>query len=179
MSINTFNRLQTHQQGGFTLLEILVAMVVISLGLLGLAGLQALSLRNNQVAHYRSIASQQAYDMGDRIRANLAGVRLGQYDNLAASIPADPNCFTTGCGRPQTTSPANSQMAQTDQFQWNTLNSRVLPAGAGSVRCIEGPAATCAINNANTNRIFEITVSWTERTAAGNLTQSFVTRFAP
>jgi type IV pilus assembly protein PilV len=177
MPMNTFNRLQVHQEGGFTLLEILVAMVVISLGLLGLAGLQALSLRNNQVAHYRSIASQQAYDMGDRIRANLAGVRLGQYDTLAAGVPTDPNCFTTGCGTPA--SGTNTQMAQTDRFQWNTLNGRVLPAGSGSVRCIEGPAATCAINNANTNRIYEITVSWTERTADGNITQSFVTRFVP
>ena len=64
----------TKTQSGFTLLEIMVAIVVLSLGLLGLAGLQAASLRNNQTAYYRSIATQQAYDIADRLRANLAGV---------------------------------------------------------------------------------------------------------
>ena len=62
-------------QSGFTLLEVMVAIVVLSLGLLGLAGLQAASLRNNQAAYYRGIATQQTYDMADRIRANLAGAR--------------------------------------------------------------------------------------------------------
>lgn len=48
-------------QSGFTLLEILVAIVVLSIGLLGLAGLQVVSLNNNQTAYYRSIATQQAW----------------------------------------------------------------------------------------------------------------------
>lgn len=160
-------------QRGFTLLEILVAMVVLSIGLLGLAGLQAVSLRNNQIAYYRSIASQQAYDMADRMRANLVGIRAGQYDTLAASIPSDPNCFTSGCGQ------NNSLMTQTDHFQWNTLNSRLLPNGVGSVRCAVGPTANCVTNNANASRVFDITVSWTEKTAVNNVTRSFVTRFAP
>lgn len=156
---------------GFTLLEILVAIVVISLGLLGLAGLQALSLRNNQIAQYRSIASQQAYDMADRLRANLAGVRAGNYDNLTATLPGNPGCFTTGC--------TMANMVTTDQFQWLTSNAALLPGGDGLVRCVEGPAATCVTNDPNSPRIFDITVRWTERTEVGNITQSFVTRFVP
>lgn len=160
---------------GFTLLEILVAIVVISLGLLGLAGLQALSLRNNQVAYYRSIASQQAYDMADRLRANLAGVRVGNYDNLTGTLPGNPGCFTTGC--------STANMVTTDQFQWLTNNAALLPGGTGLVRCMEGPpaAATCATNTTDPNspRVFDITVQWTERTELGSITQSFVTRFVP
>ncbi|OYY93085.1 MAG: type IV pilus modification protein PilV [Hydrogenophilales bacterium 28-61-23] len=162
-------------QTGFSLLEVLVAMVVLSIGLLGLAALQAVSLNNNQIAYYRSIASQQAYDMADRMRANLAGISAGNYDNLTATLPADPGCIasgTSGC-----TVLAN--VAVTDHFQWLTNNAATLPAGSGLVRCVRGPAATCATNDANSNRIFDITVSWTEKTAAGNANQSFVTRFVP
>ena len=127
-------------QHGFTLIEILVAVVVISLGLLGLAGLQVASLNNNQTAYYRAIATQQANDMMDRMRANLVGVTAANYDNLSATIPADPGCFSTGC------SAAN--MAITDQFQWLTNNSAMLPGGSGTVRCIQGPANTCDTNTA-------------------------------
>jgi type IV pilus assembly protein PilV len=156
---------------GFTLIEVLVAVVVISLGLLGLAGLQVVSLNNNQTAYYRSLATQQTNDMMDRIRANLAGIGTGSYDNLSATIPADPGCFAAGC------SVAN--MAVTDHFQWLTNTAAMLPGGSGTVRCIRGPAATCAANVTDANRVYDITVTWTARTEAGNAAQSFVTRFAP
>lgn len=156
-------------QSGFTLLEIMVAIVVLSLGLLGLAGLQAASLRNNQTAYYRGIATLQAYDMADRIRANLAGVRAGNY-KLLTGIPANPGCFTTGC------SPAD--MAITDQFQWNTANAALLPDGEGIVACADGPPAAGCTDDTGT-WAFEITVRWTERTEIGSGPRSFVTRIAP
>lgn len=162
-------------QGGFTLLEILVAIVVLSIGLLGLAGLQAVSLNNNQTAYYRSIASQQAYDMADRMRANLAGVVANDYDNLTATMPTNPACISTGTSGCTTL----EDVATTDQFQWLTSTAALLPGGAGTVRCAIGPAATCVTNTANSNRTFDITVTWTEKTPAGSATQSFVTRFAP
>lgn len=158
--MNASNQIQSRQESGFTLLEILVAIVVLSIGLLGLAGLQVVSLNNNQVAYYRSIASQQAYDIADRMRANLAGVTAGSYDNLISS-----------------STPAG--MAGTDWTQWLNNSAAMLPNGTGSVRCVRGPAASCTANDASSNRIFDITVSWTEKTQTGTPTQSFVTRFAP
>lgn len=171
------------KQSGFTLLEVLVAIVVLSLGLLGLAGLQAASLRNNQTAYYRGIATQQALDMADRIRANLVGVRAFNYNNIAAGIPADPGCFTLvgGC------SAAN--MAITDRFQWNTINAALLPAGTGTVTCADGPAGSgCTATTGNW--AFDITVMWTEKDMGGAAdpscpfgtpvnTRCFVTRAAP
>jgi type IV pilus assembly protein PilV len=165
---------QMSSQHGFTLLEVLVAIVILSIGLLGLAGLQAVSLNNNQIAYYRSIASQQAYDMADRIRANLAGVTAGNYDNLTATIPTDPACINSANG---CTTIANSVL--TDQFQWLTNTAVVLPGGAGTVRCVQGPASTCVTNTATANRVFDITVTWTEKSQVGTATQNFVTRFAP
>ena len=55
---------------GFTLIEVLIAMLVLAVGLLGLAGLQATSLKNNQSAYNRSQATQLAYDIADRMRSN-------------------------------------------------------------------------------------------------------------
>lgn len=162
-------------QAGFTLLEILVAIVVMSLGLLGLAGLQAASLRNNQLAYYRGIAAQQTYDMADRIRANLAGVTAGNYDNLNTTTPTDPACFNADAGQ---TGCSAANMAVTDHSQWNTNNGRLLPGGVGTVDCVLGPGANCS-NDANAVRTFDITVQWTERTATGNVTQQFVTRVTP
>ena len=161
----------TRKQSGFTLLEIMVAIVVLSLGLLGLAGLQAASLRNNQTAYYRGIATQQAYDIADRLRANLAGVRAGNYSNLAQGLPGgNPNCFTGAC------SAAN--MAISDHRQWNTANAALLPNGNGTVVWVDGPAAA-GCTAATGNWVFNITVSWTERTEAGSGTQSFVTSITP
>ncbi len=133
--------------GGFTLLEVLVAIVILSIGLLGLAGLQAAGLRNNQSAYLRTIATQQAYDMADRIRANAAGagIAAGAYDNIS-STGSNPGCITGGC------TPA--AMAQYDAYEWNTANASLLPAGKGTVTRVAA------------NR-FTITVMWDDaRTGA-------------
>ena len=164
----------TKSQSGFTLLEVMVAIVVFSLGLLGLAGLQAASLRNNQTAYYRSIATQQAYDIADRVRANLAGAGLlhgYSYNNLTIGLPVgNPNCFAAAC------TPEN--MAISDHRQWNTTNAALLPNGNGSVVCADGPAAA-GCTAATGNWVFVITVTWTEKVVGGVATRSFVTSITP
>ena len=74
----TANTLENHQYG-FTLLEVLIALLVLSIGLLGLAALQTTGLRSNQMASMRTIATQAAYDITDRMRANPVGVEAGEY----------------------------------------------------------------------------------------------------
>lgn len=145
-------------QSGFTLLEVMVAIVVLSLGLLGLAGLQAATLRNNQIAYYRAIAVQQTFDMADRIRANQAGVAAGAYNALDASIPADPDCVANTC--------TAAQMGVADHSQWNNNNARMLPGASGTV-------ASAADGS------FVITISWNENTEAGSTAQQFVTSVVP
>lgn len=109
---------------GVTLIEILVAILIISFGLLGTAGLQAIGLRAAIGANQRTTATLMAYDIADRMRANMAGFNLNHYDNW---VPVqDANCLATvGCG-PQ-------QMAQHDMYEWAQAIAAALPSGIGII----------------------------------------------
>ncbi len=62
------------RQSGFSLLEVLIAIVITSIGLLGLAAMQATGLRNNHSAYHRSQATVLAYDIADRMRSNASSM---------------------------------------------------------------------------------------------------------
>ena len=98
---------------GLTLLEVLIAVVVLSIGLLGLAHLQIYGLEATDNSYRRSVASYVAMDLADRMRVNRAATRNGSYDDLDSSSltpPADPGCVSTGC--------TATQMAQLDKREW-------------------------------------------------------------
>jgi type IV pilus assembly protein PilV len=164
-------------QRGFTLLEILVAIVVLSLGLLGLAGLQATSLKNNQVAYYRSIATQQAQDIADRMRANMNPLidgpgNAGDFHNyFITNTPAAQDCIGSPC--------PSDLMAQSDANLWNSANARLLPGGSGAV-CIDntpydGIPGAPLCDGLGTLRV--IKVWWFDKQSNAN--QLFVTVFTP
>lgn len=112
---------------GFSLIEVLIALVVFSIGLLGVAGLQMSGLRANNSSALRSQATYLAYDMADRMRANIQGINDGSYNNLSGD-PGDPGCVSSNC------TPA--LMAQTDLHEWNLANATNLPSGSGAV-CLD------------------------------------------
>lgn len=64
--------LAMHRQTGLTLLEILVTVVILSLGLLGLAGLQLTGLKNNRNAYYNTVAGQAVQDIAERLHVDAA-----------------------------------------------------------------------------------------------------------
>jgi len=122
---------------GFTLLEVLVALLVLSIGLLGLAGLQTLSLRNNQSAFQRSQAVVLAYDALDRVRGNRdqAAAYVTAFDEVSANFTTT-NCPTAGC--------TAAQMAENDLAVWKTEVAR-LPAGAGQIAIDANNKATVEV----------------------------------
>ena len=105
--------MKTKNSRGFTLLEVLLALVIFSFGLLALAALMAKGLQSNTSELNRSSASSQAYDMADRMRANRLGIDAGNYD-MVSGAGSDPGCITSGCN------PA--QMAQYDGWAWNSMH---------------------------------------------------------
>ena len=136
------NKFLTHTkpssaQDGFTLLEVMIALLIFSIGLLGLAGMQVHGIQNTHKALNRSIAIQQAYDMSERIRANRAGIAAGDYDDLSIS--------TVGCAQDQDC----SSIPHKDFQDWYNSNASMLPSGQGTVK--------------GENGVITVTVHWNER----------------
>lgn len=149
-----------HIQGqqGFTLLEVLIALLILSIGLLGLAALQTTSLRANQMASMRTTATQLAYDISDRMRANPGrtapdptphfGVADNEYLLAAGTIPTD-----------------TSSVAKNDLVEWYTEVAK-LPGGRASITQCDG-ASTPPCDSLT----HVITVQWDEmRTGATGTT---------
>ena len=114
------------RQRGFTLLEVLIAAFLLSIGLLGLASVQTMGLRYNQIAYHRTQATLLSYDMVDRMRANVVGVRQGKYDLIVTDSPPDePKCLAVSCSA--------ADIAIADIRQWSLQMQSVLPQGSGSV----------------------------------------------
>lgn len=138
------------KQSGFTLLEVLVAVLVLAIGLLGLAGLMASSIRNNQSAYQRTQATWLAYDIVDRMRVNRPAALANNY-NTALGSPAACAANPALAG----------SVAAQDLTGWKTLVACALPAGDGSV-------AVAA------NRTVTVTVRWNDsRGTLGNAAQTF------
>ena len=116
-----------HSMRGFTLLEVLVAIVVLSIGLLGLAGLMASSLKNSHSAYQRTQATWLAYDALDRMRANRA-VALASGYNLALGA-----------------TPGGSGLAAADLNEWDAALTNTLPAGDGSITVTANGRATIIV----------------------------------
>ncbi len=109
------NRCQLPGSRGFTLVEVLVSVMIFSVGLLGLAGLQATGIRVNHSSLLRSQATLLAYDIADCIRTNRNAV-----DGYAIAMAADP--FANA-----------SNQAQRDLNSWLANLGQLLPQGDGSV----------------------------------------------
>lgn len=115
-------------QRGFTLLEVLIALLVLSIGLLGLAALQTVGLRSNQMATMRTLATQMTYDITDRMRANPDGLTTANQFYVIGTGDADPT-ITSDCD----TSPCNTQqLADYDLNKWRE-NVGSLPDGLSSI----------------------------------------------
>ncbi|GAB6067345.1 hypothetical protein JCM13664_06630 [Methylothermus subterraneus] len=174
------------RETGFTLLEILIAVLVLAIGLLGLAGLQTTGLHSNHSASLRTQATLLAYDMTDRMRANRAGFQGGFYNN---PTPADHNCVWDG-GAPSVCDP--KQMAKHDVFEWNSAIAQALPSGAGVV-CLDATPDDGGDTNGDgtvdaseyacdgSGSFYVVKLWWVDEfNSAGNpVIQRFVTVFQP
>lgn len=127
---------------GFTMVEAMVALVVLAVGMLGIAGLYVTTLRSGGGAIYRMQAVNLASDMADRIRANRSA-------NLAYLGPAaDNNCYGAG-----SVDCAPALMAANDLLVWQTQIAAILPSGTGGVNVVAGAAATDPFT-------YTITITW-------------------
>ncbi|WP_159016283.1 type IV pilus modification protein PilV [Cognatiluteimonas profundi] len=120
MPIRQSRRSTPRNIAGVGLIEVLIAVVILAFGMLGIAALQAASLRNSQSAMEHSQATVQTYAILDAMRANLAVARIGGYD-LA----------TMTCNAPDT-----GDLAANDLHNWITsLHSTLGDSACGQIAC--------------------------------------------
>ena len=110
-------------QQGISLIEVLITVLVLSVGLLGLAGLQLTSLRNNQSAMERSVGVVQSYSIIEAIRADPDSAKTGRF-NIA--LDADPSGNTF---------PANALTSWREEIRTNLGADAVGAVTCNSTRC--------------------------------------------
>lgn len=146
---------------GFSLIEVLVALFVLAIGLLGLAALQTTGLKFSHQSYERTQATFQAYDIIDRIRANKSGTGdtvNTTYNNVSLGyIPTSTtDCSATSCN--------GTQLAEYDIRQWNTANTNMLAEGQGAI--CKGTFTNDANNYptgcSQSGSIYRIAITWKE-----------------
>ena len=137
---------------GFTLIEVLVTMVIIAIGIMGLAGLQMTSLNSQFESYQRTQALLLVEDMSNRLRANAVAARAGGYPEGAAyGLGVDVDCTTL------------TVTAERDLCEWNDAvagvsvvdGARNLGSAMGARGCIEN-----IIGSADGEAIIRLTVAW-------------------
>ncbi|MEO8810343.1 MAG: type IV pilus modification protein PilV [Rhodanobacter sp.] len=173
----------TSRQKGVSLIEVLVAVLVFSIGLLGLAGLIVMSTRSTHVGYLRTQVTFLANSMAERMSANPGGVWTGAYNSTA--YPAAAASAGCGAGAPCTV----ADLAVHDQQIWSGQLNAFLPNPKASIACT---GVTDVSYNPSGNLPQRppyggncaMTITWTER-GAGDQThrsgtpQSFAWNFQP
>lgn len=128
------------QQKGFSLIEVLVTMVIISFGLLGIAGVIVNALKNNNSSYARTQASVLANDIIDRMRANRTAAETAPFAyNLALGAAV----------------PAGNTIVLNDLTQWRASLAAAMPSGTGSVTMANATQVT-------------VVVQWNDARASGD-----------
>ena len=140
MLMNDYSNRPQQRVQGFTLIEVLIALIILSVGMLGIAGLYVHSMRAGRTSMCRHHAVTLAGDVADRIRANPRA--FGAY----AGAGANNNCVSGGidCTRPE--------MAANDIFLWDQQAAAYLPSGTVGI----------VFNNAVIPPTYQITITWNE-----------------
>lgn len=159
MQLNTYMRMNAR---GFSLVEVMVALVVCSIGLLGLAKLESLALSSTGVASGRALASLEASSLAAAMHANPgywaagfapATTTVSAANNFSAAAP----CLTAGAG-----SCIPSAMAAYDLQQWAIALQALLPGYYATITCSTAAfPVTCTIQ-----------IQWVENAVAANAQQT-------
>ncbi|MGC4059576.1 MAG: type IV pilus modification protein PilV [Aquabacterium sp.] len=127
------------QQQGFSLIEVLVAALVIALGILAMIAMQVNATRLTKTSEIRTLGAMLAGDLADRMRANRTGFLSGnytlttKYPNAPTSTDSTKAIACNGSAKLCTT----QEIAQSDLADWRLAVSRALPNGAAWISTVD------------------------------------------
>ena len=162
--VSTYRRAPPGQQKGLGILEVLIAVLLISIGFLAVARMQVESMQFSQSSYNKSQAYFMTNDIIDRMRANVRGVIDGHYDNkLTTNSYTAPDCSTNAC--------TPEQIASKDLSEWRenlhpSNNARPVLPGSDSI-VAKGEIV------ANGDNTFTVNIAWAENGAEEALSVSF------
>lgn len=170
------------RQRGVSLIEVMMAVLIFSIGLIGLAGLMVMATRSNHAAYLRTQVVFLANTMANRMSANPAGIWNGSY-NLTYPVAA----AAPGCGSGSPCDPAG--LASHDAQLWSTQLQTFLPNPSATIAC-SGVGSAGYNPSGQLNRrppyggTCSMTISWSERAAgdqthSDSTTQTFAWEFQP
>lgn len=148
----------TRRSNGFTLVEVLVTLLVLSIGLMGIAKLLLVSSRANDSAYLRTQATALAYSILDSMRANRQSAVSGQYAVSDSTTLTDPGATCSAVASPCD----SATIAKVDLWQWkNDLTTNLGPTGLGTITTTN---VTDPVTGA-TDVTATITVTWNDSVA--------------
>lgn len=145
-----------HRATGFSLLEVLVTLVVVSIGILGILGMQTASMINTRISASRSNATVAADNFAARMRANPDV----NYDGIASDASITNPTSATKSKLPDCSASSSNSCDEDDikaiaVWEWSKTLQRTLPNGRGFVDCLNATAGTGCER-------YRITVVWDE-----------------
>ena len=160
------------RQRGIGLLEILITVLLLSIGFLAAAKMQVQGMRFSQSAYTQAQAYFMISEMMDRMRSNLAAVRDGHYDNLVTSSNmTNPNCDTNFC--------TPERLADQDLFDWSAM---LFPLRGGQNFIPVLPSSDNIVAEASVtavgNGYYQLRAEWIERIGDQDKPQEMMLEFA-
>lgn len=122
---------------GASLIEMLVATLLLAVGLLAMASLQASSTQLGKDAEYRAIASELALGFGEVVKANAGGAAFYNRPQNEFAMPAPPVNLLTNCDG-LAAACTNAQVAQQDISRFLALARARLPNGQANITYVAG-----------------------------------------
>jgi type IV pilus assembly protein PilV len=166
-------------QAGFSLVEVMVALLVVSIGMLGIAKMQALALSSTGTAKMRSLASIEAASLASTIHAdrrywfyltNALTVTVSSAGTVASTQDATLNSTAAARPTPCTAVPpatpcTAAQIAAQDLGEWADGIIGILPPNSASTITCNAPSATVTVE-------CSIGITWTENVVSSDVGQN-------
>lgn len=171
------NQMRAHSRG-FSLIEVLVALVIIGVGMLGIAKIQALAYASTGTASLRSLAAIEASSLASAMRANrsywsvTAAAAQQTIQITAATITSSTDGTLTGVSNCLNVACTPAKLAAYDLQTWAASLNTLLPADSATVICVPPVLATYPIG-------CNITLSWNERNVGINAQSQGTTMALP
>jgi type IV pilus assembly protein PilV len=166
------NQLQSRPVGrsklrGVSLLEVLISILLSAIGLLALAGANVASIRYSKMSQYRGTATVLALDLGERMRANKAGVLSYSYaatdfaTQTGTAVASDTTCESIAVPSPCV---AAASLASYDLNTWRRVVRAQLPKGAVFIDIVDSAGNACAIATSCVGA--DVWVAWQDQAVA-------------